>query len=305
MGLLQQLYINSSSFATATAVFTDQALTTLAPDGFYSLDGIVREQVSGVLQQTGVCEACSPNCGEEIVYIINTQGEYTYEAYLGDSIGAVRVHVNTLGGAAGFRAVHNGTTTNAINTRNLGVKESSSGSGVTYIGESSTFSSSGVTVPTFEYGNGEWAQGANTSLNPFAGSNLTAATYHGGGVITFTKMSSIVNTCEITIRVPFASTSATIQVDCVALLPSFNSSQTPESNSTDGCDATASGLYFVSLLNGEAPDVEGGQAIVAIGDAVYNDAYAITPVVDGWFGIDQGAMEVTDGIITDISDCAE
>ena len=70
MGLLQQLYINSSSFATATAVFTDEALTTLAPDGFYSLDGIVREQVSGVLQQTGVCEACTPNCGEEIVYII-------------------------------------------------------------------------------------------------------------------------------------------------------------------------------------------------------------------------------------------
>ena len=94
MGQLTQVYINSSQFALATAVFTDQALTTLAADGFYSMQGIVREQVGGVLGKSFVCEACNPVCDkDEIIYILAQQGEHDYTAYVGDDIGAIRVHV--------------------------------------------------------------------------------------------------------------------------------------------------------------------------------------------------------------------
>jgi hypothetical protein len=52
-------YINGPSLASATAVFTDSALTTCALDGFYS-DGVIsREQVDCVLLPQQTCTSCS------------------------------------------------------------------------------------------------------------------------------------------------------------------------------------------------------------------------------------------------------
>ena len=302
MGLLQTLYINSGSFITATAVFSDQALTTLAPDGFYSFGGYAREQVSGVLQQVTLCEACNPDCGSDLIHTIsNEPGEYEYEVYLGDDIGAVRIEVNTLGGAAGFSVNYSGTTYNTIDTRNLGVLETTSGNGVTYIGDSSTFTTSGQTVPNYSYGNGVWTEGTPLTINPFAGGNLTNSVYHGGGIIVFPKLSTTANTATVKIRAPFADSLASIRVSCSQILPSFDSSQAPETEA-NACDAEPSGLYYASVVTGLV--IPSGEAYVGMGDRVYNDPFGITPVSDGWFGLTVGAMEVTDGIITDISDCA-
>lgn len=51
-------YLNGASFAVATAVYTNSSLTTLAPDGYYSEGGVVRQQVSGVLQTQSSCPGC-------------------------------------------------------------------------------------------------------------------------------------------------------------------------------------------------------------------------------------------------------
>lgn len=40
---------DGSNFEFAYAMYTDQALTTPAPDGFYSSNGRVREQLNGKL----------------------------------------------------------------------------------------------------------------------------------------------------------------------------------------------------------------------------------------------------------------
>ena len=307
MGQLTQVYINSSQFALATAVFTDQGLTTLAPDGFYSMQGIVREQVSGVLGKSFVCEECAPLCDEDkIIYILAQQGEYDYTAYVGDGIGAIRVHVNTLGGAMGFNVEYNGTTYNDIYTRNLGLLESTSSGGVTYIGDSSTFNTGGASIPNYNYAGGDWVnEGTVVTINPFAGSNLTNSTYHGGGVITIPKISNTINEINLKVRAPFTNSSATFRVDCVGLLPSFNSSQAPEASSADVCDAAATGLFYCSAVNGSV--AVGGQTMefVAVGDLVFNDPYALTPANNGWYGIDTGSMQITNGVITNLSDCAE
>lgn len=56
-------FLNAPSLGSATAVFTDATLLTLAADGFYS-DGVIsREQVSGVLLPQQTCPSCiSYNC---------------------------------------------------------------------------------------------------------------------------------------------------------------------------------------------------------------------------------------------------
>ena len=43
-------FLDTATFANATTVYTDQQLSQIAPDGFYSDDIIAREQVSGKLQ---------------------------------------------------------------------------------------------------------------------------------------------------------------------------------------------------------------------------------------------------------------
>ncbi|WGK93788.1 MULTISPECIES: hypothetical protein [Flavobacterium] len=48
-------YIDTASFSTATAVWTDAALTTKAPDGYYSDTTNYRQQVNGLLQSVVSC----------------------------------------------------------------------------------------------------------------------------------------------------------------------------------------------------------------------------------------------------------
>ena len=52
-------YLNSTSFATATSIFTDSGLTTLATDGFYKSGSTVRELSSGVLGTAATCSTCN------------------------------------------------------------------------------------------------------------------------------------------------------------------------------------------------------------------------------------------------------
>jgi hypothetical protein len=51
-------YLDAASLALATAVYSDAGLLTLAPDGFYSDNSIVREQLLGVLQTQADCPGC-------------------------------------------------------------------------------------------------------------------------------------------------------------------------------------------------------------------------------------------------------
>jgi hypothetical protein len=48
-------YIDSSSFNTATSVYTNQELTIKAPDGYYSIGGLYRRQLFGNLQELVSC----------------------------------------------------------------------------------------------------------------------------------------------------------------------------------------------------------------------------------------------------------
>ena len=61
-------YFDGLNFATAIALFTDQALTTKAADGYYSLGTISRRQVNGFLQSAANCT----NCGDAISLCYDT-----------------------------------------------------------------------------------------------------------------------------------------------------------------------------------------------------------------------------------------
>ena len=52
------VYLNAP-FATATSVFEDADMTNVAPDGYYSTGGFVRELVGGVLLPQTLCNSCA------------------------------------------------------------------------------------------------------------------------------------------------------------------------------------------------------------------------------------------------------
>lgn len=59
MAIQGTYYLDAPSFGSATAIYSDASLTTLAPNGFYS-DGIIsREQASGTLLPQVTCPSCS------------------------------------------------------------------------------------------------------------------------------------------------------------------------------------------------------------------------------------------------------
>lgn len=51
-------YIDSPSFSTASAVFSDELLTIKAPDGYYKFGTVYREQLGGVLLNNINCDQC-------------------------------------------------------------------------------------------------------------------------------------------------------------------------------------------------------------------------------------------------------
>tara|TARA_R110000803_G_scaffold49730_4_gene103457 strand:+ start:1341 stop:2057 length:717 start_codon:yes stop_codon:yes gene_type:complete len=60
MATLGTYYFDTASFANATTIYDDANLTTVAANGFYSDNSIVREQVSGVLFAGQSCAVPTP-----------------------------------------------------------------------------------------------------------------------------------------------------------------------------------------------------------------------------------------------------
>ena len=82
-------YYLNASFSTATCIFEDINLTTIAPDGFYSVGGFVRELVDGVLLPQQVCGSCATEVSlcfgisaVDVCCACNITCESSYNTYL-------------------------------------------------------------------------------------------------------------------------------------------------------------------------------------------------------------------------------
>jgi hypothetical protein len=72
MATSSTFYLNGPSLASATAVYTNASLTTLAPNGYYSDGTIVRQQASGSLLPQSTCPSCAPTQSFTIYFDVTT-----------------------------------------------------------------------------------------------------------------------------------------------------------------------------------------------------------------------------------------
>ena len=128
-------YLDAPSLSTATVVYSNAALTTVAANGRYSDGSISREQVSGVLLPPVICPACAIPCGGTIS-ASGAQGVYYLNTGLSGAIGAVIIRFNPLNVPDGILAVYNSTIYNGVSSPQYGWLKGTAGL-PTYIGQTS------------------------------------------------------------------------------------------------------------------------------------------------------------------------
>ena len=65
-------YLDAPSLSSASVVYSNATLTTVAADGYYSDGSIVRQQSSGLLLPQTTCPSCSPTQSFTIYFDVTT-----------------------------------------------------------------------------------------------------------------------------------------------------------------------------------------------------------------------------------------
>jgi hypothetical protein len=282
MAISSTYYLNAPSLASATAVFSNSALTTLAADGFYS-DGVIsREQVSGVLLPQQTCPTCATPCGETI-NASGGQGIYLLDLETGTTVsdvGAVIVRFDPYGVPDGIRGTLGANSYNKLVSPVDGLHQSSNAGALTYIGQTGADCGiSGTTYPALiEYlynGTSFVATGGTQSVTVAAGDVSLGSSAPGSTMMVIPKLTPSPSIINFEVVGPCSGTAWQMSVDCPVLLTGFSSSVSAVS-SVAACALSETTTYY----NASLADTPG---TVGLYDLVFADAYGQTPLAAGYY----------------------
>ena len=297
-------YLNAPSLGSATAVFTNAALTVCASNGFYS-DGIIsRELVDCVLLPQQTCPSCSIPCGENI-NASGLQGVYYLNTDLGAAIGAVVIRFDPQSIPDGIKAVYNTVVYNGISSPVYGWLQGSAGL-PTYIGLSSSdcgiVAGSPYTLNEFQYDGSTFvALGTTTSVSVLAGQMDLTVLAPGNTLMVIPKIAASPSILNLEFIGPCSGTVFDISVSCPAPLPSFDSS-TMNASSALACADAIDQIYYVAHVNGSAGTLglydlvftdANGQFKLSAGFYKTNDAGA-----NNWYQVDSNGVIIAFGNCT-------
>jgi hypothetical protein len=298
-------YLDAPSLSTATVVYSNAALTTVAANGFYSDGSIVREQVSGVLLPSVTCPSCSIPCGPTIS-VNSSQGVYYLNTNLGSPTGAVIVRFNTTSVPDGIKAVYNSVVYNGLSSPSFGWRQGTAGL-TTYLGSLSDACSSGIvvgspyTLSEFQYNGTTFAPlGTLETVSIASGQMQLTASAPGNCVMVIPKTAASPNILDLTLIGPCVSTVFSISVSCPAALPSFASS-TVNVDSTAACADAIDQTYYVAYVNGAA-------GVLGLYDLVFSDANGQFKLAAGYYkttaaGTNEWFQVDANGVIIAFGDC--
>jgi hypothetical protein len=306
------LYINGVSFSTATAIYTDPQLTTCAPDGFYSFEGVVRELSGCVLQPIGICDECIPPCGQ-ILQVQGNQGFYSLPTSLGSDIGAVAVRFYTGGIPDGIRVIYDGVIYNKLSCTLDGYHGTTTNDGFTYLGNADNICVDDgvggnplIDGSPYNISRYEWSPsisdfvdtGTTETVNVVAGDISTVLGWTGTWatmVIPKTAQTPTNVLAEISAPCP-NGTGWYIEVFCPVVLTPFASTSI-EASSTAACASGSPATYYNYPISGTAGNP-------AVNDFVFSDENGEFPLPAGWYKFGTSAFETNDfGVITSMVSC--
>jgi len=302
MGLISNYYLNGTTLTTSTNIYSDAALTTPAPDGFYSQNGFYREAVAGVLGTTQACPSCISSCPLNISTLMSSTGLYSVEVEINATVGAVIITFDPRSTPYAIRATYNNTVYNAISSPVDGYHKATSSTNPTYIGNGSDPCAStlvsnspyGAVTEYNWYDTAFYDTGNTSSVVVSAGdASFTTGANPGSCVMVIPKITTPSANLLIEVVEPASCTGlASLNVACPVTLSSFLGSDVGAV-----CGAGISNTYY------NVP-VTGTVGAPALYDWVFLDENAEDALPDGDYIFADGSNgtphTITNGIITNV-----
>lgn len=297
-------YLDAPSLASATVVYIDDSLITLAPDGFYSDGVIVRQQVAGKLLPAQPCGSCVDPCGGDIS-VAGAQGVYYLNVDLGASTGAVKVRFDPAYVPDGIQATFNGIIYNGLSSPRFGYIKGAAGL-PTYLGDVASScdlpNGSPYILNEFAYQNGAFQSLGTTRSVVITGSQLRLTSdYPDESLMVIPKTQSSPSILSLEFIGPCTGTVFSINVSCPAPLTVFNSSAPHPTNVGACADTIYNITRYVAHVNGSFGNI-------GLYDLVYSDPNGEFKLAAGYYkiavGFDIGWMQVDEnGAVVDIEVC--
>jgi hypothetical protein len=299
-------YLNGPTLSSSTAVFTDDTLSTCAPDGFYSEGSIVREQVDCVLLPPVVCPSCAAPCNTPISGT-GGPGLYYVDTNTGTATGAIIVKFNAFSVPDGILAQLGPNLYNGMSSQYFGWLQGTAGL-PTYVGEAA--SDCGLVagspysgVIEYEYQSGAFVDSGNTVGVTVVSGQLDLTTSNAGVcTMVIPKTSNAYSVLSTQIFSLCPATSFSIEIECPEELSTWTGSALAASGS-GACVLNAATTYYYVHVNGV-----GG--VLGLYDMVFSDANGEFPLAAGyyntgsmspsydWIQVDANGVVISFGVCT-------
>jgi len=271
-------YLDAPSLASASVIYTDSELTTIAPDGFYSDGTLVREQASGILLPQTTCPACATPCGGAIS-ASGQQGVYYLDIDLGTDVGAVEISFDPYSVPDGIQAVFNSVTYNGLSSPAFGWLQGSAGL-ATYIGDSANNCGlppvGTLDLDVFNYEGGSFVPSGETEAVSILAGQLDLTTgAPGSSRMVIAKTAPTPSILSLKMIGPCSGTAFNVAVACPAGLTAFDASL-PFVSSTLACAAPIGQVYYVSHVTGAA-------GVLGLNDLVFDDSFGQYKLAAGYY----------------------
>jgi len=299
-------YFDGLNFSNATTIYDDAALTQVAADGWYAQNGIVRQQLNGVLLNAQSCDECAEPCGQGLSVSSNLPGYFngTIDTgstntgavvlyfYMTSSIpdGAVATWNNTSVNRMTSKYNHNGVTLedcndNAVDYAGVNSQQPPQTNTPSYVGnENNLLCGTYNNIGEYNLVNGNYvATGGsrtitvNTNQVGFADDN-SQPTNSPVFTMVVPKTIATISPVQVEIFAPMQGTQFEWEILCPVELPAFSGSALQ--NVTD-CTSNTTQYFFARNATGTtAPFTKDSNSIPEKGNWVFTDANGANYVND-------------------------
>ena len=322
-------FFDGVNFSSATALYSDAALTALAPDGFYAQNGIVRQQTGGLLLNAQSCDSCAVSCGNGISTSNSGAGYFNADVDVANSVGAVVIYFYM--GASipdGVLTTFNNVKYNRMTSKNnLGTVQLIDGAqslvdyaglnnpntSPTYVGnENSLLVDNYFNVPEFNLSGGSYVATGNTRSISVVDNQVGYASdtsTPSSPVFTMVVPKTDANTSLIKVEIfaPMSGTFFAYELACPDDLPSFQGSAL---QATDVCTSANATYYFARNATGiTTPFTVDTNTVPEVGNFVFSTSDGSTYVNDTSvlkyiIVANTTALRIVNGVVSAVTACS-
>lgn len=341
MGTFNTFYINALNLSSASAVYTDEEMTTLAPSGYYSDGIVIRQQLSTPNAQgqilmgdvSNTCQSCTTNCSDEVVF--SAPSDFTGPATLrgsvsfGTSIGAIKVEIRgvstkPIGVDLKFNSVkYNGFASSSA-LANVDLYQAPLPSDTSYFwtqssggtSNCSNWNSTLINVPKLHFNSvsGLWEQVGNANGLLITNKLATGFSSYGAGSLIryIPKTTSVNNLLDIEFVLPCGSATIggvgpLLSVGCPQDLTLINTSGGGAGSHLSACSSPMGSSKYIGPVRSQT------SGVLAVGDFIFNNSTASITTSDGYYrGLGSelenvttqyGTFRVENGLVTEMQNC--